>query len=280
VVECVSLANRGDLVEKRTTNGYIWMGTSVRFLRDVTEGWPVFGEGFVVGNIENLCRYLSQYEMIVTTRVAEPFETFRQKAMAELAEAQGEDPDTGFEDSRTLTRAEAEKISRIANEVQITMLAEAKGQVAFITRDKRFPVDRLLDDVASLMPDGVFHALPDHAKYDFAEAGRCIAFELPTAAGFHLMRGTEAVLRDFYQRIVKRDRVDPLLWGPMTNHLRGRRVVPPDVLMNNLDNIRKSFRNPTQHPEKIYDIDEAQDLMGLAVEVVTRMQRHLVSLGK
>ena len=43
------------------------------------------------------------------------------------------------------------------------------------------------------------------------------------------------------------------------------------VLLNNLDNIRQSFRNPTQHPEKIYDIQEVQDLWSLCVDVVNRM---------
>ncbi len=62
------------------------------------------------------------------------------------------------------------------------------------------------------------------------------------------------------------------MWGPMIISLRKRKKSrPPDVLLNNLDNIRVSFRNPTQHPEKIYDIQEAQDLFGLCVDVVSRM---------
>ena len=39
---------------------------------------------------------------------------------------------------------------------------------------------------------------PDIAKIDLAEAGRALAFELPTAAAFQLLRATEQVLRDFY----------------------------------------------------------------------------------
>ncbi len=46
-------------------------------------------------------------------------------------------------------------------------------------------------------------ALPQDAIQDFAQAGRCLAFELPTAAGFHTMRSLEAVLRSYW-RLVKK----------------------------------------------------------------------------
>jgi len=52
---------------------------------------------------------------------------------------------------------------------------------------------------------------------------------------------------------------------------RGRR--PDPLILDHLDHIRRSFRNPTQHPDKIYDIQEAQDLFGLCVDAVNRMSR-------
>jgi hypothetical protein len=116
----------------------------------------------------------------------------------------------------------------------------------------------------------VYAKLPEVAQYDFGEAGKCIAFERPTAAAFHLMRGTEGVLL----RDRKRDRVKPLLWGSMVNDMKNRRRKPPKELLQNLGNIRESFRNSTQHPEKVYDIQETQDLFGLSVDVVNRMLRN------
>jgi hypothetical protein len=267
-------------MEKRTTHGYIWIGTSVRYLSDCTTGYLVHGEGFLSDNVRILTRLLSEYEMHVTARVAESLTKTRDGWLMELAEAVETDGETDFETTRRLTEAEAADIRSTAKQIQTTLLAEARGQVAFITREKRFAVDKLLEDVGALMPVGIFDQLKDDAKLDFSEAGRCIAFEVPTAAGFHLMRGTEAVLRDFYLRTVKRDRVSPLMWGPMTSHIKRRKDAPDEVLLNNLDSLRRSFRNPTQHPEKVYDVDEAQDLMSLSFDVVTRMQRHLADKGK
>jgi len=156
------------------------------------------------------------------------------------------------------------------DDLRNTLFAEAQGNVAFILTDKRIDVNKLLSAVPALMAPGVFDSLPDVARYDFMEAGKCIAFELPTAAAFHLLRGTEGMLRHFYCSLVRRGRVEPL-WGPMVESLRRRRTPPPAPLLDNLDNIRRSFRNPTQHPDKIYDIQEVQDLFGLCVDAVNRM---------
>lgn len=149
-------------------------------------------------------------------------------------------------------------------------MAEAGGNMAFIVTDKRIDVDKLLNNIPLLMAPEVFESLPEIAKYDFKEAGRCIAFETPTAGAFHLLRATEAVLREFYCINVRRGRVDPL-WFNMVEDMRKKRRKIPRTLLDNLDNIRWNFRNPTQHPEKMYDIQEVQDLFGLCVDVINRM---------
>jgi hypothetical protein len=56
----------------------------------------------------------------------------------------------------------------------------------------------------------------------------------------------------------------------MVEHLRKRSDAPPRSLLDGLDNIRHNFRNPTQHPEAIYDIQEAQDLLSLSLDAVGR----------
>jgi hypothetical protein len=115
--------------------------------------------------------------------------------------------------------------------------------------------------------------LDDLAKLDMAEAGRAIVFELPTAAAFHVLRATEQVLQDFYRTWVRQRRVKPMLWGSMLKDMRSKSRRPPDALLNHLDHIRLSFRNPTDHPEKSYDIEEAQDLFALCCEAIGRMVR-------
>lgn len=236
---------------------YINLGTRFRFLQDAKKGWRAHGDTWILENIDAFFAYLEEFELPVTQRAADKLRAFRD----ELAKSDSE---------HRLTDEEASELSDIITDVRKTLFAEAQGNVAFIVTDKRIDVNKLLSDVPALMAPGVFDSLPDMAQYDFIEAGKCIAFELPTAAAFHLLRGTEGVLRHFYCAVVRRNRA-VLLWGPMVESLRRRRKPPTAPLLDNLDNIRRSFRNPTQHPDKIYDIQEVQDLFGLCIDAVNRL---------
>jgi hypothetical protein len=173
-----------------------------------------------------------------------------------------------------LNAEQEQEIIHAALTVEATATGEASGMLVYVAREHRFATDRLLNDVGFLMAPGVFEHLPEIAQGDFAQAGKCIAYEVPTAAAFHLMRGTEAVLRWFHRSIIKRG-AKAQMWGPILNELRARRNGPPRTLLDNLDNIRNNFRNPTQHPDKVYDIQEAQDLFSLSLDVVNRMVRHV-----
>ena len=47
----------------------------------------------------------------------------------------------------------------------------------------------------------------------------------------------------------------------MTTELKKiKKNKPNKVILSSLDLVRESYRNPTQHPEAFYTIDEAQNL--------------------
>ncbi len=240
--------------------GYIFFGISWRFLQDTPEGVIVHRPGRILENLNAVLGGLTRFGLQVARRAA-----------TELFQLQDELKSTPS--GATLTIDQAHKLHRAMNELQRVLQAESEGNLAYIVTDKRLDVRKLLGRPSELFAPSVFSNLPETAKSDFAEAGYCIAFERPTAAAFHILRGTEGVLRAFYCKRVKRNRVRPLLWGPMLGSLRRRRPPPPRQLLENLDNIRRSFRSPTEHPEKNYDIQEAQDLLSLCIDVVNRMRR-------
>jgi hypothetical protein len=179
-----------------------------------------------------------------------------------------------------LTNEQAQNLETAMDSIRKTLVAELLGFEVYIITPKRIDVNKLVSNVESLFAPEVFYWLPEIAQHDLEEAGKCLAFERATASAFHLMRATESVLREFYCHHVKRSRVKPMLWGPMVQSLRRRTKFKGNetylALFNNLDNIRRSFRNPTQHPDKIYDIQEAQDLWGLSVDVINRMAKDLI----
>jgi len=165
----------------------------------------------------------------------------------------------------------AKEVQAAIQTIDATLDAELKLRSAFIVTPTRFQLNHMLKAPQSLFGSSIFENLSTISQFDFREGARCVAFGLPTAAAFHIMRGTEGVLRHYYCSIVKRDRVKVLLWHAMVDHLRKRRDAPPKPLTDNLDNIRGNFRNPTQHPDARYDMEEAQDLFALSLDVVNRM---------
>jgi hypothetical protein len=123
--------------------------------------------------------------------------------------------------------------------------------------------------------EGLFKKI-DELQLNVTSRHAHVLLELPTAAAFHILRATEDVLRHYYTRMVRNNRIAGLMWGPIVANLRTRHLTKRhETLNNHLDNIRVSFRNPTQHPESMYDIHEVQDLWGVCIDVVNRMVRIL-----
>jgi hypothetical protein len=155
-------------------------------------------------------------------------------------------------------------------EIWPTLRAESSGMIAYTISERRFPIEYLMDNVGRLFAKDTFDKLPAIAQQDFIEATKCLAFERSTAAAFHMLRGTESVLKHYYCTKLHRKRSE-LMWGPMVVSMRRYPKRFPALLLNQLDHIRSSFRNPTAHPEKLFDIDEAQDLLSICIDAVNRM---------
>jgi len=251
-------------MREQSVANYISFGAVLRFLQDAKTGWQIQGDSWVGANVERFLNELDALGLVVTDNLArsEGLHAMRD----ELAEADAD---------AVLNTAQVQRLQTIIGTVRKTLFAEAREKKAFVTSPKRWDVDKLLTDPRTLFGEGVFDLLDEQARFDFAEATKCLAFERSTAAAFHMMRGTEAVLRSFYCHTVKRGRLsrERQMWGPMVDKLKARSNPPPTALTENLDAIRKNYRNPTQHPEAIYDIDRAQDLLGLVIPVVNQMVR-------
>ena len=240
---------------------YYWFGTCLRYLQDCPPGVSVGvdGDGRVLGNLKSFLRFLDDLGLIVTRRASDEIEALHMRFAA-------------LDPEHPLDESERNELSAAFRQVRPTLEAELKGHTAFVVTPKIIDVQKLLNEVSTLLRPGVFERLPDVARLDLSEAGRCIAFERPTAAAFHILRATEAVLRSFYRFLVRKKRIKSDLWGPLVADMRTRRKLHVHAeLLNHLDHIRHAFRNPTQHPEKVYDIHEVQELWNLCIDAINRM---------
>ncbi len=242
--------------------GYFAFGYNYHIIRRGSEGGRVHGEGSLEDLLDGFFDHLGTLNLQVTSQAAYDLREIRERL------------DSLPEDARVDSEL-AREVNQACEKLDVTLDSELGLRTAFVVMPGRFSVHHLLDDPTELLGSETLPRLPDIAVFDFISACRAIALGLGTAAAFHLMRCIEAMLREYYSNIVKRQRVKQLMWFPMVQHLRKRRDAPPSALLDHLENIRVYFRYPTLHPVARYELQEAQDLLSLSIDALNRMARDL-----
>ncbi|MFW1377974.1 hypothetical protein ACEV7K_22390 [Vibrio parahaemolyticus] len=177
-------------------------------------------------------------------------------------------------DGKVVIRLEtARKIKEILEKSDATLDAELQLRKVLYVTPKRFNQAMLLTEPYKLLAKNSWFLMSPNAQVDFASATSCIAMNQSTAAAFHLMRSVEEMVKQLYFSYVKQKRMAKPMWGPIIQKLMTKNNPKPEaVLIESLDMIRKNYRNPTQHPDKYYNIDEAQDLLHhsiVAINMIT-----------
>lgn len=156
------------------------------------------------------------------------------------------------------------------------LFSEATIKHVYIVPERRYNGEYLANNPTNLLNSGVYHRLPEMAAFDFSSSCKCILYGEGTACAFHILRATEEVLKHFYFKYKKTKRLRKPMWGPMTSELRAKRSnKPQESILDTLDLVRTNYRNPTQHPEVKYDIESAQDLFGVCIDLINKMAQEL-----
>ncbi len=135
-----------------------------------------------------------------------------------------------------------------------------------------YETDALITHADQHFPDGVRELIPDQAKKDLLESGKCLAFELPTACAFHLWRVVETVMSAYYEKLTgktfKADKVTQN-WAAYIKGLNAKGANGSITVY--LDHIRDNYRNPQTHPEAMLEMNDALALFGVATSAVHQM---------
>jgi len=242
---------------------YFAFGYNYNILRWMETGTAIHGDkDSCIAKINSFFQFLDKLDLQVTKKAAEPLSKIRDD-IATL--------NTGAE----CDEENAKKIQDVCERIDATLDAELQLRFAYILVPRRYSLENLLETPSNLLGEGIFELLPEMQRNDFRDACKCLAFHMPTSAAFHIMRATEGALRFYYKARVKRGRIKHLLWGPIIDHLQKRRGTISKSLLDHLDHIRHNFRNPTQHPDAQYQLDEAIDLLGVAIDSINRMIRDI-----
>jgi len=182
----------------------------------------------------------------------------------------------GLEKDQKISSSLVFKIKEEFSTLEKVVFAEAITKKIYVLPSRRFNTEYLLGEPNKLLKNGAYEKLEEIAKIDFASSCRCILFGEATAAAFHILRATESVLKSYYFHHKRQNRLKVPMWGTMTPQLRAKtKNKPPETLLNSLDLVRTAYRNPTQHPEAIYEIDSAQDLFGVCLDLIGKMCEEL-----
>lgn len=144
----------------------------------------------------------------------------------------------------------------------------------FVTRKGPYDTLTLLDNGQVLFPDELGAKVPE-AIFDAQEAAKALAFECCTAAGFHVYRCLESVLRRYWEAETQGQAHPKVRSIGVYVRAMERGSVGDAKVIAALDQINKLDRNPLIHPEVVLDLDEIMNVVGITRTAISRMLRSL-----
>lgn len=137
----------------------------------------------------------------------------------------------------------------------------------FVSQKLAYDTRALIESGEHVFPENVRKEIPQETINDIKQAGRCIAFDIPTAAAFHIIRATENVILQYLNKLTGKS-VKPRMrnWGAYIKALRG---CGADTRVTEfLDHIREHYRNPVLHPELMLDSQQVHVFLGVCVSAI------------
>lgn len=139
-----------------------------------------------------------------------------------------------------------------------------------VSQKGAYSTSDLIQQAELLIPESLRGLLPVQSKLDIQQAGKCIAYDVPTGAAFHILRGTEAVIRAYYQHVTGTlPKPKMRNWGAYVKHLITSGADPK--ITGYIDHLRELYRNPVFHPEENLSPEEAQMFLGACISAICQM---------
>ncbi len=184
--------------------------------------------------------------------------------------------DTG----RVLSYDDLFSVMNAAREFETVFSAEVSNKATyFVSKKGIYDTNDLIASAEDLFVQNIKQDIDKKAIADIREAGKCLAFDLATACGFHIARAVETVLLDYLTLLCPRKiKVAKRAQRNLGNYIRmARDNHGDDKICAALDQFRDLHRNPLMHPEATLSVDEAFSLLGIAqsaiVALVTQIQQ-------
>jgi hypothetical protein len=171
--------------------------------------------------------------------------------------------------SATVQKWQADRLKALCTALSAAVRDEAQRSYILKIEDQRsLSSPSLVEKIENCFAPDAWAIMELQTKREFEEAGKCLAFERYTSAGFHALRGVECMIRQYIKKLTgalptKRD------WWSYINVLTKNGADSKVIAV--LDNIRTHERNPLMHPELFLDIDDAVGVFNIAQTAVVRL---------
>ena len=139
----------------------------------------------------------------------------------------------------------------------------------------------LIETAETVFPKNIREQLPGEDVTDVRSAGKCLAFDLPTAAGFHVARAVETVLLKYFSALditVPKVRNLGKYIEALSEAVKKGKGIDPKVIAA-VDQFRNLYRNPIMHPEATLSTEEAEILFALAQSTISAIILDIAKLA-
>ena len=169
------------------------------------------------------------------------------------------------------TKNEIDNIRLAAIKLELSLKNELSIQPSYLVTSKsEHDLDRLTRFPQFVFPNALIKKFPS-TEYDVIECCKALAFELPTACGFHLMRIIEVVIREHCVKLglENKDKLDSKTLGQLVcdfekyldtqiqSNKTDHKISPERKLIRVVRELTETDRNPIVHGKVNMSIDDA-----------------------
>lgn len=137
----------------------------------------------------------------------------------------------------------------------------------------------LIDNADHGFPRDVLTFVVEKTREDWRAAGRCLALNLCTASGFHVVRAVEGTLEAYYQTFTGQPGVTKAGWDSYLKDLEklpeGTEPMPDPKTLAVIRQMKDDYRNPVVHPRVVLTEPDAHMLFNNGASAIIGMAQGL-----
>ena len=165
-------------------------------------------------------------------------------------------------------------VADAAKEFETVFSAELSNMATYFVSEKgAYNTKKLIESADEMFPQEIRDALQtnDKAVRDIREAGKCLVFDLGTAAGFHITRAVESVVLQYLGELCpeKLKEIQPSDRNLGKYLALAKEAGGDKKVCASIDQFRSIHRNRLIHPEEYISVDEAMIMLGIAQSAVS-----------